>query len=133
MYYTNASSNTCTYSLYRSLQLTRTIIYIYTLLNVPLLEENPIRFKYIDRFNARTQILDVVVLNYQMLLLIEFEDLGLVTVQHEGVRVLFASGSFSYRVLKCIFLRSILSSVRNVFIHSDLLIYFSKDTGGFSL
>lgn len=46
----------------------RNIIYIYTLLNVPLLEENPIRFKYIDRFNARTQILDVVVLNYQMLL-----------------------------------------------------------------
>lgn len=67
MYCTDASNNTCTYSLYRSLQLTPSIIYIYTLLNVPLLQENlNIRLKQIDRFNARTQILDVGVLNYQI-------------------------------------------------------------------
>lgn len=70
MYCTSASSNTCTYSLYRSLQVSQSIIYIYTLLNVPLLEENlNISLKYIDRFNARTQTLDVVVLDYQMFLL----------------------------------------------------------------
>lgn len=36
----------------------------------------------------------------------------------------------SYRVLIYNILCSVLSSVRNVFIHSDLLIYFSKYDGG---
>ena len=113
--------------------LAPSIIYIYTdLLNVPLLEENlDIMIEHIHRLNAYTQMSHVGVLNNASFRL--NEDLGLVNVQYDGVQVLFASGSFSYRVLKFIFLCSVLSSVRNVFIHSDLLIYFSKDDSGFSL
>lgn len=60
-----------TQSLYRSVPLAPSIIYIYThLLNVPLLEEHlDLMLKHIGRVNACTQISDVGVLNYQTLLL----------------------------------------------------------------
>lgn len=88
-----------TYSLY--VQLTSSVIYIYThLLNVPLLEENlDIMLKH--RLNACAQISDVGVLNNQMLLL------GWIFRVMYNMKVFYASGRFSYRVLKCIFLCSV--------------------------
>lgn len=87
------------------------LLYIYThLLNVPFYQRRSWMLKDTDRQHlARTQISDVGVLNASFRLNMEIQ--GQFYVQYEGVQVLFASGSFSYRVLKCIFLCSVLSSV----------------------